>query len=250
MTVNTSAYIHRTWRYVELQFSADVTQTRMLRWFPYWLHVDYTRTMLAALWLHPQPKHIGIIGLGGGAQTKFCYRHLPQAQIEVAESNSDVIGQRQVFHIPENDERLHIHCRDGSYWLRQRRMAAENNDSSLPLFDLLLIDGYDRHGIPAALSSQGFYDDCQAALAANGVLASNLYASPVRLHLNRLARSFNKRVLVLDEPERSNQVVIAWNGNPQPDSVHLALKKLPEVARWQLRNGFKRLAAAWEERQI
>ena len=53
----------------------------MLRWAPDRLLVGYTRTMLAALWLHPDPRRIGIIGLGGGAQAKFCYRHLPQARL-------------------------------------------------------------------------------------------------------------------------------------------------------------------------
>ena len=69
------AHVRRSWRYLELQFRGDVTQTRMSRWFPQRLHIGYTRTMLAALWLHPQPQRIGIIGLGGGAQTKFCHRN-------------------------------------------------------------------------------------------------------------------------------------------------------------------------------
>ncbi|OZB53502.1 MAG: transferase [Stenotrophomonas sp. 14-69-23] len=229
------AHVRRTWRHVELQFQGDVTQTRMSRWFPQRLHVGYTRTMLAALWLHPAPRRIGIIGLGGGAQAKFCHRHLPQAGIEVAENNAEVIALRDAFRIPADDARLHVACVDGARWLRGQRGR----------FDLLLLDAYDAQGIPAALSTQAFYDDCRAALGADGVMASNLYDTDTRAHLTRLRRSFDGRVLKLDEPGMSNKVAIAWNGAPHPAPVDAALAALPWAARGQLRAGFRRLSQAW-----
>lgn len=230
------AHVRRSWRYLELQFRGDVTQTRMSRWFPQRLHIGYTRTMLAALWLHPQPQRIGIIGLGGGAQTKFCHRYLPQARIDVAENDADVIALRNAFRIPADDARLHVECADGARWLRQHRDA----------FDLLLVDAYDVQGIPPALSTQVFYDDCRAALTTSGVLASNLYDTDTRAHMARLRRSFDGNVLKLAEPDMSNKVVIAWNGAPQPRPVEAALSGLPWSARGQLRAGFKHLAQAWE----
>ena len=234
------AHVRRSWRFIELQFRGDVTQTRMSRWFPQRLHIGYTRTMLAALWLHPQPHRIGIIGLGGGAQTKFCYRYLPQARIDVAENDLDVIALRSAFRIPTDDARLHVECADGARWLRQHRGA----------FDLLLVDAYDVQGIPPALSTQGFYDDCRAALTADGVMASNLYDTDTRAHMARLRRSFDGRVLKLDEPDMSNKVAIAWNGAPQPQLVSAALSRLPWGARGQVRAGFKRLAEAWERHAL
>lgn len=234
------AHVHRSWRYLELKFRGDVTQTRLSRWFPQRLHIGYTRTMLAALWLHPEPRRIGIIGLGGGAQASFCHRHLPQAHIAVAENDAEVIALRAAFRIPADDARLHVECIDGARWLRQHRGT----------FDLLLVDAYDAQGIPPALSTQGFYDDCRAALTASGVMASNLYDTDTRAHVARLRRSFDGRVLKLDEPDRSNKVVIAWNGAPQPPPVSTALSRLPWGARGQLRAGFKRLAKAWERHAL
>jgi spermidine synthase len=232
------ARIRRSWRHVELQFCGDTIQTRMSRWFPQRLHVGYTRSMLAALWLHPAPRRIGIVGLGGGSQAKFCHRHLPQARIEAVESDPAVIALRGVFHVPMDEKRLQVECADGAAWLRTRRGC----------FDLLLVDAYDVHGIPPALSTQDFYDDCRAALTANGVMAGNLYNTDTRRHLVRLRRSFEGRVLKLDEPGMSNKVVVAWNGSPQPEPVAVALSRLPWGARGQLRAGFRRLAKAWEGR--
>ncbi len=233
------AYLRRTWCYLELQFRGEVTQTRMLRWAPDRLLVGYTRTMLAALWLQPAPKRIGIIGLGGGAQAKFCYRHLPQARIEVVEAEASVLALRREFRIPDDDARLQVEHGDGAAWLRGRRGQ----------FDLLLVDAYDIEGIPDALVSQAFYDDCQQSLTADGVMASNLYDTDVRQHCRRLRRSFDSRVVRLEEPRESNAVVIAWNGRPQPVGADAALSRLPWRARGQLGAGFHRLQQAWARRQ-
>src|SRR5690606_10515154 len=70
-------FVRRYGRYTSLQFSRSQTQSRMLTGEPDVLLIDYTRTMLAALLLRPGPGRIGMVGLGGGSQAKFCYRHLP-----------------------------------------------------------------------------------------------------------------------------------------------------------------------------
>ncbi len=225
-------YVRRTWRYVELQFKGEVTQTRMLRWRPHVLHVGYTRTMLAALLLRPDPARVGIVGLGGGAQAKFCHRHLGASRVEAVESDAGVLALRGAFKIPPDDARLQVTHDDGARWLKRQRGR----------YDLLLVDAYDVDGIPSALSSQAFYADCQAALQPNGVMASNLYATDARRHLACLRRAFGGRVVVLAEPEMSNQVVFAWNGALPALDPEGVLRQLPGPARRQLRDGFRRLA--------
>lgn len=43
--------VHRDWRGIELRFKTGTAQSRMSRWAPERLVVDYTRTMLGALLL-------------------------------------------------------------------------------------------------------------------------------------------------------------------------------------------------------
>lgn len=229
---NGAPYLHRTWRYLELQFHGEVTQTRMLRWCPHWLLVDYTRTMLAALLLQPRPRRIGIIGLGGGAQAKFCHRHLPAAQIEVVESDARVLALRDAFHIPADNPRFHIEHGDGALWLRDKPGR----------FDLLLVDAYDARGIPAALASEVFHRDCHAALSDTGVLASNLYDTDVERHLRRMRHAFDGQLCTLDEPGMENVVAFGWRGNPGVADAGRALAALPWPARCQLGASMRRLA--------
>src|SRR5690554_5385243 len=189
-------FVRRYGRYTSLQFSRKQTQSRMLTADPDALLIDYTRTMLAALLLRPDPDCIGMVGLGGGSQVKFCHRHLPRARIEVVENNPGVIALRGKFAIPDDDERLRVHLGDGADFLQARGGR----------YDVLLVDGYDEDGIPEALSTQAFYDDCRDALAPGGVMSVNLFSADAPLHVHRIRRSFGDGVAVLKEAKMSNRV--------------------------------------------
>jgi spermidine synthase len=120
------------------------------------------------------------------------------------ENNASVIALRREFRIPDDDERLQVFHDDGARFVHARPGR----------YDLLLVDGYDETGIPEALSTQAFYDDCHAALTPGGAMAGNLYCADHERHVARLRRSFgDARVLVLEEQKMSNRVVFAWNGD-------------------------------------
>lgn len=215
--------VRRGWRCISLQFNPEQTESRMLRWRPDLLLVDYTRTMMGGLLWQPQPRRVGMIGLGGGSQAKFCHRHLPEARIEVAEINPDVIALRREFRIPDDDARLQVRQIDGARFVRE----------GLGRYDLLLVDGYDEQGIPEALATQAFYSDCHDALSAGGVAAFNLYCADPRPHLERLRHSFGQRMLVVDEPHMVNLVAFGWQKEALPavrTNANLLRGRLQKVA--------------------
>lgn len=206
--------IHRRGHTIELQFARGVSQSQMVTGDPDRLLIDYTRTMLGALVLVPRPSCIGMVGLGGGSQAKYCYRHLPEARIEVVENNPHVLALRRRFHVPEDDSRFQVVLGDGAAFLGERPGR----------YDLLLVDGYDETGIPAALSSQAFYDDCRAALTSGGALAINLYCNDSAMHVERLRLAFGAdHVVVVEETRQSNRVAFAWVGSRIVNSEDMAL---------------------------
>ncbi|WP_434990380.1 transferase [Xanthomonas melonis] len=228
----------RTWRKLELSFSDDTVQTRMSRWAPHRLVLPYTRSMLAALWLQPRPACIGLIGVGGGAQLKFCHRYLRNTRIEAVEADAQVLALRDAFALPRDDARLETTLGDGAQWIATRAGR----------YDLLLLDAYDVDGIPPALCTPEFYAQCRAALRPGGVLAFNLYDVPIAEHLAQLRMLFDGLVLVLPEPDLRNQIAFAWTRRGTPEPLEQALAPLPWMARRQLRPSMRRLQAAWQER--
>ncbi len=219
---------------IDLRFASGVAQSRMRRNAPDLLVVDYTRTMLAALLWQPSPQ---CIGLGGGSQAKFLYRHLPQVRIEALEISSAVLALRERFHVPRDDSRFSVVQAD----------AAEYLPAHPARYDLLLVDAYDARGIPAALGTPAFHAACQAALRDGGALATNLYCDDHSVHFARLRAAFQGQAMLFDEPRQSNRVAFAWKGTPARRSAEVVLGAMPAAAGAQLRTAFRRVQVALEK---
>ncbi|WP_182915656.1 fused MFS/spermidine synthase [Massilia cavernae] len=190
---------------LSLMFDVLALQSEMRIDSPDELVLGYTQSMMGFLLFNPEPKKIGMIGLGGGSLAKFCYRHLPNAAIAVAEIDPHVIAIRDQFHIPPDDERFQVHCMDGADFIQQ----TENR------FDVLMIDGFDRNGQPPQLCSERFYDDCHQALTQDGIVVVNLLGDAVETQVlvERIDRAFNGAAVVIDALDALNKIVFACKGS-------------------------------------
>lgn len=184
-----------------LHFTLHQLQSRMRTSQPNGLVLDYTRTMMGFLLLHRHPRHIAMIGLGGGSLAKFCRQHLPRSRFTAVEINPHVIALRKDFFIPEDDDYFRIVEADGADFVQG--LAGE--------IDVLLVDGYDHLGQSAQLSSQKFYDDCKRALSANGVLAINFHrAHPLHARfVDRLNQTFSGNLAEVLVGKDGNAIVFA-----------------------------------------
>ncbi len=188
-----------------LHFSAPEMQSRMNLLQPDALDLEYTRMMMAFLMFNSTPERIAMIGLGGGSLPKFCYRYLPKAQVEVAEINPEVIALRDQFRVPKDDARFTILEADGAQFVREKQDYA----------DVLLVDGFDRKGVPAQLSSQDFYDACHAYLREGGIMVVNLHLSDPQQgeYVNRIRESFGSSVFEVLDDDLTNSIVFACKGD-------------------------------------
>ena len=170
------------------------------------LVIPYTKAIMNFLLFEPSPRNVVIIGLGGGSLAKYCYRHLPGADITVVEINSDVIALRNEFAIPADDARFRVLLDDGAAWLR--------DTASRP--DVLIVDGFDTDGLPDQLCSQRFYDDCFASLADNGIMVVNLWRGYPHhdICLARIRHSSAGKLVIVDAEDDLNNIILAVK-NPE-----------------------------------
>ena len=222
-----------------MHFSMSAIQSRMQIRRPDALLLDYTRTLMAFLLFQPEPRRIAMVGLGGGSIAKFCRRHLPRADLTVVEINPHVIALRDAFCIPPDGPKFRVVEADGAQFVGETSLR----------FDVLLIDAFDEHGLPAALGTQRFYDDCVDVLDAHGLFVANLHASAPELgaHLDRMRRSFGGPVLRVDDADGANCVVFAAKGHALKPAVTGAPQPPPGLApdAWApLRGAFTRVANA------
>jgi spermidine synthase len=225
-----------------LHFDRDEVQSRMDVREPHALALPYTRMMMGFLLFVPAPMHLGMIGLGGGSLAKFCHRHLPRTRITVVEINPYVIALRETFRIPPDDARFEVLEADGAAFLRETARR----------FDVLLVDAYDETGLPEPLAAQRFFDDCHATLAGDGMLVVNLHGAHPHhsVHVDRIRRSFDGAVLVVDDTARDNRIVFADAGRP-PRELRLGPLRRPrpldDTAWRSLQPSFARILSSWKE---
>jgi spermidine synthase len=165
------------------------------------LMLAYSRAMMCFALFVPRPRHILMVGLGGGSLAKFCHRHFPHARITVVELRADVIALREQFCVPPDDARFCVVHADAASYL------AGAPDS----VDVLVVDGFDHAGLPPALGSSKFYADCRRALRHGGVLAANIFSyDPLYpAMLGRLQLTFGGQVCWLDQVAGNNRILFA-----------------------------------------
>lgn len=228
-----------------LEFQGGDIQSEMLLSHPDALVLDYARAMMCFALFVPYPRHILMVGLGGGSLAKFCYRHFPHTRITVLEISAEVIALRETFQVPPDDARLRIVHADAADFLR----AAPGS------FDVVLVDGFDAAGMPAALGSAAFYIDCRCALVDGGVLAANILSyDPCHDAIaERIGSAFGGRVCDFAGIAGNNHLLFAVRA--APGGAGRAARLQEGCARWRglrfslLNKLLARVLVAWLARR-
>lgn len=186
---------------LSLHFGFPTIQSRMLKAEPERLVLDYTRTMMGFLLLQPNPQRIAMIGLGGGSLAKYCRLKLPDSDFTAVELSPEVIALRHQFGVPDDSDRFRVLCTDGAEFVRREFDA----------LDVLMVDGFNSNGQPPQLCSAEFYENCQGALRAGGILVVNLCADDTGYgrYVARISAAFDERAVVVEADEGDNKIVFA-----------------------------------------
>jgi spermidine synthase len=187
-----------------LFFTVDAVQSSMRLDDPSALVAPYTRKMMAFLLFAPAPRHILMIGLGGGSLAKFCYRHLTSTRISVVEINPDIIALREAFAIPADDHRFEIINDDGATFLSGGRVRP----------DIVLVDAFDATGVSPSLLLSDFYKRASQCMPPGGVLVMNFAGERSRYaaHFETLRAAFPDSIRVVPVNGGENVLVFACRG--------------------------------------
>ena len=140
-------------------------QSSMILSDPNRLGLAYLRTTVSGLALHPAPRKVLLIGLGGAAIPKFLAKHYPDIELHIVEIDPDVVQVASRFFSFQPTEKMKIFVVDGRIFLTQ----------SGEKYDLILLDAYASDSIPFHLTTQEFFQLVKAHLNPGGVVAANMW---------------------------------------------------------------------------
>lgn len=187
-----------------LHFGSEWIQGAMRIRKPDAIELEYAQQMMAWMLFIDAPQHVAQLGLGTGALTKFCYRHLPQARVTAVELNPAVITIcASMFLLPPNDARLSV--------LEMDAMDFVMDPANHSTLDALQVDLYDATARGPVLDSAEFYAACAACLKPEGILTVNLFGDHPSYAKNLKAmRHAFAQVLCLPEVHEGNVVALAF----------------------------------------
>lgn len=176
-------------------------------------HVElaYARYAFAGLALCDAPRRILVVGLGGGTLPGFLRRHYPEAAIDVAEIDADVVAVAKTYFGFAEDERMQVHVGDGRAFIESIRQ---------PSYDVIFLDAFGAHSVPPHLTTQEFLQAVRRALLPGGVAVGNIWRrsqNPLHDAMVRTYAEVFEQIFMLNVAGDVNVILLALP-RPQPMS--------------------------------
>jgi spermidine synthase len=140
-------------------------QSSMILGEPDQLDLRYSRSLVAALAIHPAPKQVLLVGLGGGSIPKFIQKHFPDLHLDIVEIDPDVVKVCQDWFNFKPGAHTRVIVMDGRMYLKR----------SSQTYDVILLDAYAADRVPFHLTTLEFVQWVKSRLKPGGLVASNLW---------------------------------------------------------------------------
>ena len=176
------------------------------------LVLNYTRMLLGALYLKPQPQNILIIGLGGGSLPSALKKIVPQASIETVELDPAVakVAERFFGFVPSESNTVAIE--DGRVFVKRAQKQSKK-------YDIVILDAFDHVYVPEHMLTRDYLLEVKSLLKKDGVLAANTFSSS-RLY-DAESATYAGVFGAFYNLKTENRVILATNGSlPTMAQIH------------------------------
>ena len=150
-----------------LRFSPNGSRQSVVRpGDPQHLELPYARMALAGLVLCGEPRRILVLGLGGASLPGFLRHYYPDAAIDIAEINPEIVEVAKQYFGFREDPRMRVHVQDGRKFIESL---------NAPAFDAIFLDAFGDRSVPPHLATREFLLAVRRAVVPSGVVIGNLW---------------------------------------------------------------------------
>ncbi|MCP5363562.1 MAG: fused MFS/spermidine synthase [Rickettsiaceae bacterium] len=185
---------------------------------PNLLVFDYSKMMLATLYLKPTPQKILIIGLGGGSLPNALIKLLPSVQIDIVEIDQKIATIAEDYFLFKPTGNVKVFIEDGYKFVQKAK------DES---YDLIFIDAFTEDYVPPSFLTLDFVSNVNRILTKTGVVSVNGFGKKNKRYQLE-SELYEKTFTNIINLTSTNRVIIATNEQlPSSDQI------TQQAAKWK-----------------
>lgn len=197
---------------------------------------EFTQMGFVSLaFLDREPRDVLFVGLGAGAMPKYLNKHYPDANIDIAEIDPDMVSVAQKYFYFKENEKMKVHVEDGRLFVKRTKKK----------YDWIVLDAYQNDYIPFHLTTLEFLKEVKSKLKEDGIVVSNITSSYRNKFSDSMVMTYKKafpHLYIFKGKKSANFIFVATASNKVKDKYDIekragkiqVLKKfdieLPEIA--------------------
>lgn len=230
-------------RYVRNQ-KREFTQGGIYVNAPDKLLFEFTQMGFVSLaFLDRDPKDVLFVGLGAGAMPKYFTRHYPDAIVDIAEIDPDMVTVAQKYFYFKETDMMKVHVDDGRLFVKRTKKK----------YDWIMLDAYQNDYIPFHLTTLEFLTEVKSRLKDDGVVVSNI-TSPFRnKFFDSMVVTYKKafpHFYIFKGKKSGNFIFVATTGSKIKDknSVETRARKIQSARKFDI--NLEDIASRYEPSEV
>ncbi len=191
---------------------------------------EFTQMGFVSLaFLDRDPKDVLFVGLGAGAMPRYFTGRYPEAIIDIAEIDPDMVAVAQKYFYFKESERMKVHADDGRLFVKRTRKK----------YDWIILDAYQNDYIPFHLTTLEFLREVKSRLKEDGIVVANI-TSPFRnKFFDSMVMTYRKafqHLTIFKGKKSGNFIFVATMGSKIKDgnSVEARARKIQSARKFDI----------------
>ena len=216
-------------RYVRNQ-KREYTQGGIYVNAPDKLLFEFTQMGFVSLaFLDGEPKDVLFVGLGAGAMPKYFAVRYPDAVIDIAEIDPDMLAVAQKYFYFKENERMKVHVEDGRLFVKRTKKK----------YDWIILDAYQNDYIPFHLTTLEFLKEVRSRLKENGAVVANITSPYRNKFFDSMVMTYKKafpHLAIFKGKKSANFIFVATmtSKNRHKDSVEARARKIQSARKFDI----------------
>ena len=179
---------------------------------------EFTQLMFVSLaFLDREPKDALFVGLGAGAMPKYFAARYPDAVIDVAEIDPDMVSVAQKYFYFKESDRMKVHIEDGRLFVKRSKKK----------YDWIVLDAYQNDYIPFHLTTLEFLKEVKSRLKDGGIVVANITSPYRNKFFDSMVMTYKKafpHLVIFKGKKSANFIFVAITGIRIKDKTNVEAK--------------------------